>query len=269
MSFWEKNRGFAAAAFLLAGVLPACGLAQVTASAPASAQAVNGQIRDSGRFVVVLDAAHGGDDSGAQLAGSTAEKTVTLALNVRLRSLLSARGVQVVTTREENVTLDYDARAQVANHAAAAACISIHATEAGAGVHIFVSSLAPVPLGTGGQTHFLAWKTAQAAFITRSLKLASVINSTLEQVSAQGSGSASGNSGEGGAIPVTLARTPLPGVDSMACPAVAVEVAPLRGPDHKVVTEVTEARYQAEIAEALAAAVLEWRNDWQTGAKQP
>jgi N-acetylmuramoyl-L-alanine amidase len=219
--------------------------------------------------VVVVDAAHGGDDGGAQLAGSTAEKTVTLALNVRLRSLLSARGVQVVTTREDNSTMDGDARAQVANHAAAAACISLHATEAGTGVHIFVSSLEPAPAGSGAQPRFFAWKTAQAAFVTRSLKLASMVNSALEQSSGKGGDTDSGGGPAGGKIPITLARTPLPGVDSMACPAVAIEVAPLRDSDHKIATEVTDARYQAQIAEALAAAVLEWRTDLETGAKQP
>ena len=256
MVFFCRERAFAAAWVLLA-----CGATVVAAQAPAAA----------GRFVVVLDAAHGGDDSGAQLAGSTAEKTVTLALNVRLRSLLSARGVQVVTTREDNATLDGDARAQVANHAAAAACISLHATEAGAGVHIFVSSLEPAAVTSGGQPHFLAWKTAQAGFVTRSLKLASMVNSALEQSSGKAPGQAgtAGNGSADGAIPLTLARTPLPGVDSMACPAVAIEVAPLRGADRKITSEVTDARYQAQIAEALAAALLEWRTELQTGAKQP
>jgi hypothetical protein len=32
---------------------------------------------------------------------------------------------------------------------------------------------------------------------------------------------------------VTLGRTALPAVDSMTCPAVAVEVAPERGPDKR------------------------------------
>jgi N-acetylmuramoyl-L-alanine amidase len=66
------------------------------------------------------------------------------------------------------------------------------------------------------------------------------------------------------AIPATLARASLPGVDSMACPAVAVEIAPLRGSDGTIVTDVTDAQYQAQIVEALAAALLEWKTDWET-----
>jgi N-acetylmuramoyl-L-alanine amidase len=214
----------------------------------------------TGRFVVVLDAAHGGDDGGAQLSGGVAEKTVTLALSVRLRSLLTARGVQVATTREGNVNLDKDARAQVANHAVsgagAAACLSFHVSESGSGVHIFVSSLEPTALR--GTTRFLAWKTAQSAFVSKSLKLAGTVNSAMEH---------GGDSGAAGAGPIaaTLARASLPGVDSMACPAVVIEVAPIRGEDRKVVTDVIDPEYQTQIVEALAAALLEWKTDSETG----
>ncbi len=94
------------------------------------------------RFVVVLDAAHGGDDAGARL-GDEAEKAYTLALSIKLRSLLMARGFVVVTTRESDATVDPDRRAEIANHANAQACLSLHAAESGSGVHLFVSSLAP------------------------------------------------------------------------------------------------------------------------------
>ena len=216
---------------------------------------VPGQNSDKGRFVVVLDAAHGGEDAGAQLSGdansgTVLERVVTLSLSVRLRSLLTARGFQVVTTREGNTTLDGDARAQIANHAGAGACLSLHASATGSGVHLFVSSLAAT-----GQTRFLAWKTAQSAYITRSLKLASLLNSTLEH---SGNTAGDGNSGTL-AIPVTLARTALPGVDSMTCPAVVLEVAPIRGADRTVVTNVMDSQYEGQIVDALAASLLEWR----------
>ena len=58
------------------------------------------------RFVVVLDAAHGGDDPGGHLSNGQPEKAFTLALSVRLRSLLTARGIQVVTTRESDTAVD-------------------------------------------------------------------------------------------------------------------------------------------------------------------
>jgi N-acetylmuramoyl-L-alanine amidase len=239
----------------------------------AGAQAPGVAPAKGARFVVVIDAAHGGDDGGATLnsasgdsaGANTAEKTVTLQMSVRLRSLLMARGFQVVTTREGNVNLDNVARAQIANRAAmsigtngggggATACLSLHATEMGAGAHIYVSSLAQ-----SGQARFIPWKTAQSAYVSRSLKLAGVVNSAFEHA-----GAADG--GNGGGITATLGRTSLPGVDSMTCPAVAIEIAPIRGADHKVVTEVTDPDYQSKVVEALAAAMLEWKTDSESGA---
>jgi N-acetylmuramoyl-L-alanine amidase len=227
---------------LMAG-LPTLGQAPPTPVAPLAPQRMN----TPGKFVVVLDAAHGGDDGGGQVGASVSEKTVTLALSVRLRSLLTARGFTVITTREGNVNLDGDARSQIANHAGAAACLSFHASASGAGVHLFVSSLAPRQA-----ERFLAWKTAQAGYVERSLKLAGALNSAFQ------------HGGDSGPVPATLARASLPGVDSMACPAVAVEVAPTRGADRAIVTDVTDPQYQAQIVEALAAALLEWKTDWET-----
>lgn len=198
----------------------------------------------SSRFVVVLDAAHGGTDPGGRLTSGQPEKAATLSLSVRLRSVLAARGIAVVTTRESDISLDANQRATIANHAAAQACLSLHATEAGSGVHLFVSSLAPAP-----STRYPAWKTAQAAFVTRSIALAGALNSALLHAG----------------INVTLERTTLPAVDSMTCPAVAVEIAPARGSDNKITAEPDDRTYQAQVADALAAALLQFR----TEARQP
>jgi N-acetylmuramoyl-L-alanine amidase len=196
------------------------------------------------RFVVVIDAAHGGDDTGGHLNDGQLEKAATLALSVRLRSLLGARGIQVVTTREADQSLDPDRRAEIANRARAQACISLHAAETGSGVHLFASSLTPVI-----PARFMPWKTAQAGWVTRSLGLAGVLNSALTH---------SGTS-------VTLGRTALPGIDSMACPAVAIELAPQHDADNKKIAEPDDANYQAQVVATLAAAIVEWR----TEARQP
>ncbi|MGD0800941.1 MAG: N-acetylmuramoyl-L-alanine amidase [Terracidiphilus sp.] len=198
------------------------------------------------RFVVVLDAAHGGDDTGGRLSENQVEKSFTLALSVRLRSLLAARGIQVVTTRESDATVAPDKRAEIANHAQAQACLSLHASASGSGVHLFTSSLTPVQ-----PTRFAAWKTAQAAWVTRSLALAGVLNSAIQHAG----------------MNVTLGRIALPAVDSMTCPAVAVEVAPERGAGQQIAAGLDSPDYQAHVAEALAAAILEWRTEaWRTEA---
>ena len=70
---------------------------------------------------------------------------------------------------------------------------------------------------------------------------------------------------------VTLGRTALPAIDSMACPAVAIEVAPERGEaqgDAQGADSLDDPNYQARVAEALAAALVEWRQE-AMGARQP
>jgi N-acetylmuramoyl-L-alanine amidase len=235
-----------------AAAQPVSGFAQVPAApiTPTPITPAPATPAPAARFVIVLDAAHGGDDSGGH-SGDWTEKSFTLALSVRLRSLLAARGISVVTTRESDLTLAGQRRAEIANHANAQACLSLHASLNGAGIHLFASALAPVQ-----PARFEAWRTAQAASVTRSLALTGVLNSTLQHAG----------------IPVTLGRTALPVVDSMTCPAAAVEVSPegTRSSGTSAVESLNDAGYQARIAEALAAAVVEWRSEeGHLGAIQP
>jgi N-acetylmuramoyl-L-alanine amidase len=192
------------------------------------------------RFVVVVDAAHGGDDTGGHLNDGQFEKTATLALSVRLRSLLAARGIDVVTTRETDQSLQPSERAKIANRARAQACLSLHVAETGSGVHLYASNLAATPTA-----QFMPWKTAQSGWVTRSLALMGVLNSAIKH----------------GDMKVTLGRTALEGIDSMECPVVAVELAPERDSDQKTVAEPDNPEYQAKVAAILAAALLEWRTE--------
>ena len=70
--------------------------------------------------------AHGGDDSGGKLDSGQLEKAANLALSVRLRSLLGARGILVVTTRESDTSVEVNKRAETANRANAGVCLSLH-----------------------------------------------------------------------------------------------------------------------------------------------
>jgi len=194
------------------------------------------------RFLVVLDAAHGGNDTGARVTDRILEKDITLSLAARLRSMLSAHGIGVVMTRDSDVNPTPVARAGTANRNPASACILIHATATGSGVHLYTSSLAPTPL-----TRFMPWQTAQSAYVTQSLKLSSEIDSALAHAE----------------IPVTLGRTFLQPMDSLTCPAVAVEVAPLMAGASTKATALSDSAYQRSILDALTAALDEWRNDWR------
>ena len=221
------------------------GLAVLFAAGPAALPSVAQQAPPApaappARFVVVLDAAHGGDDAGGRLAYNQLEKNFTLALAVRLRSLLGARGIQVITTRESDAAVDPVKRAEIANRGQAQACLSLHGSESGTGIHLYASSLSPAP-----SARFAAWRTAQAAWVTRSLALEGTLNSALLHAG----------------MNVTLGRTSLPAIDSMTCPAVAVEIAPVRDSDKKVTAALNDPGYQARVATAIAAALVEWRTE--------
>ena len=86
------------------------GSAVAPSSAAASIPAIN-------RNLVVLDPAHGGPDGGATLAGSAAEKDVTLALASRLRAALGAAGFTILSTRDSDpaTVLTTDQRADIVN----------------------------------------------------------------------------------------------------------------------------------------------------------
>lgn len=194
------------------------------------------------RFVVVLDAAHGGDNQGARIADRLLEKDIVLDLSIRMRSILNAHGIQAITTRETDTGIPLETRASIANHAQPAACIVIHATATGSGVHLFTSSLAPA-----SNTHFLPWQTAQSAYVTQSLKLSSDLNSALAHA----------------AIPVTLSRASVQPMDSLTCPAVAVEVAPLSAGNTTKARALSDESYRKSIIDALTAALEQWRGDWR------
>lgn len=214
--------------------------AMPAAPAPAPPAAPAPQVTP--RFLVLIDAAHGGTDTGARLTPSLPEKELTLDLTVRLRSMLAARGIDVSTTRNSDMNVSAVTRAEIADRTPFAACLLIHATATGSGVHLYTSSLAPAT-----PVKFMPWQTAQSAYVTQSLKLSSDIDSALAHAE----------------VPVTLGRTALQPMDSFACPAVAVEIAPLQAGASTKALPISDEEYQRAILGALAAAIDEWRKDWR------
>jgi len=188
----------------------------------------------------VIDAAHGGTDSGARLSDHLLEKDLALNVSVRLRSMLAAHGISVVTTRESDGAISAVNRAEVANHVGAAACITLHATTSGSGVHLFTASLTQIPMA-----RFLPWETAQGAYAEQSLRLSSEVDSAMTHAE----------------IPVTLGRTALQPLDSFTCPAVVVEISPLSISGK--VTALSDSAYQDRIVAAMAAALEQWQRDWR------
>ncbi|GAC1357464.1 MAG: hypothetical protein NVSMB3_04040 [Acidobacteriaceae bacterium] len=236
----------------------------LNAQAPASKKSPAGPapIRPSTPYLnhnlIFLDPAHGGSDSGAHLPENLLEKDLTLALANRIRSLLSGNNLAVILAREADAAPSAsedpdpppapaapptpDARAGTANHAHPVACILLHATAFGNGVHIVTSAL-PSPDTSidlpPSPSRPIPWESAQTDSLPQSLRLANEIGSALARAN----------------LPVHLSRGAVKPIDSLTCPAVAIEIAPL----HSGPTPVSDSTYQQRVAQAVATALLFWR----------
>jgi N-acetylmuramoyl-L-alanine amidase len=187
-------------------------------------------------MTILIDPGHGGVDSGSRIGDTVLEKNVTLALAFKLRSLLTARGFNVVLTRDADATppnaagqpFTLDDRAGLANHAHAAACLLLHATGSGTGVHLYASELD----ATGGESQPTPWVALEQSLAT-ALTRASV--------------------------PLVVSKASVRPLDSLTCPALVVELAPQSDDPESV----NFADYQQRVAQAISGALVFWPNQLQ------
>ncbi len=194
------------------------------------------------RPFVILDASHGGSESGAMLSSALLEKSVTLALVRRLQKELEVRGVPTVLTRVADNQLTWDQRAISANTSRATLYIALHASASGHGLRFYTAMLPSAQPGQGRRS-FLLWELAQVPYLPQS-------NTAAAALAAQCSA---------GGLPVRSLIAPVRPLGSVTEAAVAVEIAPLgASPD-----ELAEAAYQQKIASALAAGIAGLRGKWE------
>lgn len=110
--------------------------AQPTPSAPAPstgpvAAPENGET--TSKKTIVIDAGHGGDDSGAVsnvLGYTLKEKDITLSIATKVKDILTSSGYNVVMTRSSDTYPTLSQRAELANKQGAAIFVSIHMNSA-------------------------------------------------------------------------------------------------------------------------------------------
>lgn len=88
-------------------------------------------VDDQGRFVLVIDAGHGGKDPGA-VNGKNQEKSINLNVALKMGKLIedNCKNVKVIYTRKSDVFVELYKRADIANKAGADMFISIHTNSA-------------------------------------------------------------------------------------------------------------------------------------------
>jgi N-acetylmuramoyl-L-alanine amidase len=231
-SFW---RGFAVAVVTAAvSLVSGSGKAQAppapgpaTSPLASSSQAVTGP-------VIVLDAAHGGDDSGSRFTDTLAEKDVTLALARRIRTELEARGFVSLMMRDADSSLSFDQRAAAANAASATLYLAVHASTLGSGVRIY-SARMPAQ-SSSARSVLVAWGRAQAAFTGNSRRLAAAVGSDLTTKN----------------LPTTAADAPVLPLNAVGSVAMALEVSPPLGSTDLPAVALNLPSYQQTVAVALA-----------------
>jgi N-acetylmuramoyl-L-alanine amidase len=184
------------------------------------------------RFLVLIDPAHGGADSGATITASLVEKDVVLALARRVQHDLAAKGIAAGMLRNSDVAISLEQRAASVNATRPALYIALHAANTGRGVHVFTSLLPAANLSRDG---FLPWDSAQAAFLDLSGVVAGSVAAELESSK----------------LPNTTLVAPLRPMNNIAAPSIAVEVA---SPDDKV-DNIASPEYQEQVAQSIAAGV--------------
>lgn len=84
------------------------------------------EVYSDGKFVVCIDAGHGGDDTGCIGADGSKESEDDLKLAMLIKHQLEQNGVKVVMTRSADVWVDLEDRPYIANMSNADLLVSIH-----------------------------------------------------------------------------------------------------------------------------------------------
>ena len=181
---------------------------------------------------VVLDAAHGGPETGARAHDGILEKDLVAQYVARVRlALLATKKYRIVLTRlgDNNPTLEQ--RETTTNLARPIVFLTFHAGNLGSSaprvvVYSYKVSSGVAPPANDAAPVFIPWRLVQEAFLDRSRQLSQTLQQQFNQV--------------GGITAGETAELPVRALRSINAPAVAIEVgslspeldsAPVNNPD--------------------------------------
>lgn len=196
--------------------------------------------------VIVIDAGHGGDDTGVRASVSTplAEKDLSLDIAKKIEATLTAQtGARVLLTRSGDVHLGIADRASFANEARADLFLSIHANgspaESAHGFRLYYHD-APGAEASASPAPATPWSEAQRESEEKSARFAELLRESLAaKVSLTDRG---------------VKRAPMTVLEGATCPAALIEVGFLSNKDEALA--LSTGAVQDAIAEAVADAVL-------------
>jgi N-acetylmuramoyl-L-alanine amidase len=221
--------------------------------------------------VIVLDAGHGGHDTGAVGPSGLTEKDLVLDVTRRVARLVEDQlKIKVILTREDDTFVTLRDRTTLANRARADLFVSIHANahrNAVSGVETYflsseatdnearqVAALenavieleAPTPRARPDFVKAILWDLAQSEFQIESSRLAEVVQDSMTQTLRQP------NRGVKQAGFFVLGGA--------AMPAVLIEIGFVTNPQEE--RRLRDSRYREEIARAIFAGLSEYKRHW-------
>jgi N-acetylmuramoyl-L-alanine amidase len=214
--------------------------------------------------LIVVDAGHGGVETGAKGPTGLQEKDVTLDMAKRIQAGLTRRlGVRVILTRDSDKQVSLDDRTALANHERADLFLSIHvnaspATKARGAETYFLSyqatddearasaALENNTIGVQGGSEALGmvlWDLAQSQYLAESSKLAEMIQENLNQllrIESRG-----------------VKQAPFKVLMGATMPAVLVEIGFITNSDEE--DHLKDADYREKIAQAIIDSVAAFK----------
>lgn len=210
---------------------------------------------------IVIDPGHGGIEVGAKGKFGALEKDVTLAVCLRLKSLIEKNlAYRVELTRDKDINVPLENRAAIANNNRAALFISVHANGSprrnAKGSETFFLSLnatdeearrlaylennsaqfeKPMDAADSDQIQLILWDMAQSAYLKQSQRLAQIVQEELNALL--------GTANRG------VKQAPFKVLTGAACPAVLVEIAFISNPDEE--KELVTPAFQDNVAQAI------------------
>jgi N-acetylmuramoyl-L-alanine amidase len=182
--------------------------------------------------IIMIDAAHGGTESGAVLAPDLLEKDLTLTFARRLRQDLLSRGLQARLLRDGDVQLSTDQRGTIVNNSRPALYVCVHMSSQGSGLRLFSTIL----IGRGDtRGPFVSWQTAQMASLARTRSLQQQLADAIQKTR----------------FPTRSLTAAVPPLNAITVPALAIEIAPANGQ----VSQLASADYQNMVSAIIANAI--------------
>ena len=194
---------------------------------------------------VVLDAGHGGDDTGARSRDGVLEKDLVAQLVARVRlALLTQKKYRIVLTRVGDVNVSFEQRETATNLARPTAFLTFHAGNLGAGnprvaIYSYEPPGRPTPSTQETRPLLVPWTDVQQNHLDQSQQLAQALQQQFGQVS--------------GLAADLRWQAPARSLRSVDAPAVAIEIGSL-SPDADAGV-LTNPDFQQQLSAAIAKAL--------------